>query len=241
MNKCIRFGLGIVLAAATFSTLHLVSDAATAADAEGFSPLFNGKDLGGWQNSQGNKPSNGWVVEDGVMVCKQGGGDIWTKERYGDFVLELEFNTMGNSGAFIRTDKPTDNVQTGIEVQVDNPAKKPSKHSVGSIYDLVAPVKDTAKKNEWNHLRITAVDNILTVELNKELIAEMNLDQWTEPGKNPDGTKNKFSTALKDFKREGHIGFQDHGAAVMYRNVRIKPVDKSAGKQPTAAEGNETK
>ena len=43
-------------------------------------------------------------------------------------------------------------------------------------------------------------------------------------GKNPDpdGSKNKFRTALKDFKREGHIGFQDHGANVWFRNVRIK-------------------
>jgi hypothetical protein len=39
---------------------------------------------------------------------------------------------------------------------------------------------------------------------------------------NPDGSRNKFRTALKDFKREGYIGFQDHGAAVAYRNVKIK-------------------
>jgi hypothetical protein len=69
---------------------------------------------------------------------------------------------------------------------------------------------------------ITARGSVLKVQLNGEQIAEMNLDRWTEPGMNPDGTKNKFKTALKDFKREGHIGFQDHGAEVAFRNVRIR-------------------
>jgi 3-keto-disaccharide hydrolase len=93
---------------------------------------------------------------------------------------------------------------------------------VGAIYDLVAPTKDTAKKDEWNKLEITAKGSKLVVKMNGEKINEIDLDRWTEGGKNPDGTKNKFSTALKDFKREGHIGFQDHGADVMYRNIAIR-------------------
>jgi hypothetical protein len=174
-----------------------------------------------WQNAQGKAPT-GWEVRDEAMVLKKGGGDIWTKERYGDFVLELEFKTKGNSGIFIRTDKPADPVQTGIEIQVDNPSRNPGKHSVGSIYDLVAPSKDVAKRDDWNKVEITAKGSKLAVKMNGEKINEMDLDRWTEGGKNPDGTKNKFSKALKDFKREGHIGFQDHGSEVMYRNVYVE-------------------
>ncbi len=50
----------------------------------------------------------------------------------------------------------------------------------------------------------------------------MDLDKWTEPHKNPDGTKNKFNTAYKDMPRVGHIGFQDHGMPFWLRNIRIK-------------------
>jgi hypothetical protein len=53
--------------------------------------------------------------------------------------------------------------------------------------------------------------------MNDEPIIDADLDRWTEAGKNPDGTPKKLRTALKDFKREGHIGLQDHGAIVKFR------------------------
>lgn len=226
----IQYALGDLKADDTPSAKKAAADivqrvilAAEAAD--GFVPLFNGTDLTGWTNAAGKAPGAGWVVVDGAMTLdrgKGGGGDIWTKERFGDFVLDLEFKTEGNSGIFIRTDNPRDNVQTGIEVQVLPPSDRPSKNSCGSIYDCLAPTKDPTRKGEWNRAVITCRKNIITVEMNGEKIIEMDLDRWTQPGKNPDGSNNKFKKALKDFSREGHIGFQDHGARVAYRNVRIK-------------------
>lgn len=227
MIRCLFACLVVsVLAFSLIATGAWAADPAKAqgdAKADGWRMLFTGKDLAGWQDRNGKPAGAGWIVDDGAMIRKDKAGDIWTKERFGDFVLDLEFKTTGNSGIFIRTEKPTDNVQTGIEIQVDNPSTKPDKHSCGAIYDCLAPSKNAAKKDEWNHAVITAVDNKITIVMNGEQIIDMDLNRWTEPGKNPDGTKNKFRTALKDFKREGHIGFQDHGAAVMYRNVKIKP------------------
>jgi hypothetical protein len=197
-----------------------------AEQAQGWKLLFNGKDFTGWQKADGKPVTSGWIVKDGAMVRNSPGGDIWTKDRYGDFVLALEFQTTGNSGVFVRTDNPKDNVQTGIEVQVDVPRGKPNKHSVGAIYDAVAPTKENARKDGWNKLKITAAGSKLTVEMNGEQVAEMDLDRWTQGNKNPDGTPNKYKTALKDFKREGHIGLQDHGARVMFRNITIKELKK---------------
>ncbi len=205
--------------------LSLAAFAAATASAADPTPLFNGKDLTGWTSAGGGPPGKGWAVEDGALVRKdKTAGDLWTKERYGDFVLEVEFKTAGNSGVFVRTDNTKDNVQTGVEIQVDVPRGKPDKHSVGAIYDLVTPTAETAKKDAWNALKITAKGNAIAAEINGTKVSEIDLDKWTEAGKNPDGTKNKYKAALKDFKREGHIGLQEHGAAVSFRNIRVTPL-----------------
>ena len=161
---------------------------------------------------------------------RKGGGDIWTKEKFGDFVLDLEFKTdaESNSGVFFRTGDIADFVQTGIEVQIldyvgSDEAK--SKGACGAIYDCQGPSKNMVRKTgEWNHYTITCKGNKIYVVLNGEQIIEMDLDLWTEAHKNLDGTKNKFKTAFKDMPRVGHIGLQDHGDAVWFRNIKIKPL-----------------
>lgn len=183
--------------------------------------LFNQRDLDAWQNGSGQPPAAGWVIEDGSLALRgKGGGYIWTRERFGDFVLDLEYETTGNSGLFFRTDKPQDPVQTGIEMQVDK-AETGGIHGAGALYDLLAPATKAARPG-WNHVRLAAKGSLIIIVLNDQPIVQADLEAWTTPGLNPDGSRNKFTTALKDFKREGHIGFQDHGAAVRYRNIRIR-------------------
>jgi len=184
----------------------------------GWEVLFDGSDLDdNWQKSR-------WVVKDRVLTNTRKAGMIWSKERFGDFVLDLEFKTEGNSGIFFRTDNTKNPVQTGIEIQVNKRVANPTTHSCGAVYDALAPSKEMTKDGQWNHITITARDNEIDIVLNGEQIIDMDLNEWTEAGWNPGPPrkKNKFKTALKDFKREGHIGFQDHGANVWYRNVRIK-------------------
>jgi hypothetical protein len=189
---------------------------------DGWILLFDGKSPDGWINL---KQAN---IEDGcINPYKSGNYVTCSKEKYGNFVLTCDFKISKNcnSGVFIRTGDPKDPVQTGIEIQVLDTAgkEKPSKHDSGSIYDLVAPTKNTMKPaGEWNHYEITCDKNKIKVVLNGEAIAEMDLDQWTEAGKGPDGTKNKFTKALRDFPREGHLGFQDHGQPCWFKNVKLK-------------------
>jgi hypothetical protein len=99
--------------------------AAGAADPKegGWRPLFDGTDLAAWTSAAGQQPSKGWVVEDGTLVRKEPAGDLWTGVRFGDFVLDLEFQTTGNSGVFIRTDKPTDNVPSWADGRHARPGR----------------------------------------------------------------------------------------------------------------------
>lgn len=190
---------------------------------DGWLALFNGTDLNGWHAPQGS-----WSVDDGTLA-RRGGGDIWTQEMYGDFELELEFKLapQTNSGIFFRTVDLRDPVQTGIELQVlDSYGKaEVGKHDAGAIYDCLAPrVNAVRPPGEWNRVRLVCRGSRIEADLNGEPIIRMDLDEWTEAGRNPDGTPNKFRTAYKEMPRRGHLGFQDHGKPVWYRNIRLRPL-----------------
>lgn len=165
-----------------------------------------------------------WTMEDGVLT-RHGGSYIWTKEKYGNFILDLEYKVSkgANSGVFFRTGDLNNVVHTGIELQVHETTDGAKYGANGSIYDCMPPKKNVSKPaGEWNHYTIVCKDNKIYVVHNGEQIIDMDLNQWTEAHKNPDGTPNKFNTAYKDMPREGFIGFQDHGQPVWFRNVKIK-------------------
>ena len=113
--------------------------------------------------------------------------------------------TTGNSGVFIRTDKPTDNVETGLEIQIERPAKwwAPDKHSCGALYDALAPTKEASKKDGWNHLVIIARGPKIAVVMNDEPIIDADLDRWTEAGKNPDGNQEQVSRRPQGLQARG--------------------------------------
>lgn len=201
----------------------------------GFVTLFDGKNMDAWKTVG---KESAWVVEDGALTVRRDmdGKEhnldyLWTKQAYENFVLELEFKVIDrtNSGIFIRTSNLQNPVYSGMEIQVANSFGRPglsNKGTTGAVYDCLAPTENAVRPpGEWNQCRVTCQDNLVSVVLNGKEIIDMDVDRWTTAGQNPDATSNKFKKkAIKDFTRRGHIGLQDHGRPVWYRNIRIKPL-----------------
>lgn len=219
MNKT-RF---LTLLSLLLASLGATSEAAP----KGFTPLFDGESLEGWFFLP-SKVEPVWKADpkNGTLGRVARNGAIWTEGTYGDFVLQAEFKLSRNcnSGIFFRSD-PQNPVQGGFEIQLYDSYGKDSvgTHDCGALYDAVAPqVNAVRKAGEWNQIEIRCEGPNVKVTLNGKTIVTANLDRWTTPEKNPDGSKNKFKTALKDLPRTGHIGFQDHGHNVWFRNVFLK-------------------
>ena len=207
-------------AAPGFSTdVHAVIGAGHGADSKRWDapqPVF-APDLSNAEFKPGS-----WAWENGVLVAK-GGGDLWTKESYGDFVLNLDFccAEKANSGVFLRCSSIPDWLNSAMEVQILQ-GDAPDKHLVGAVYDCVAPTRQIEiVPGKWYHYTISAKGSQIRVLLDGEQLVDMDLKKWTEAGKNPDGTPNKFTRAYKDMSRTGRIGLQYHTNKVEFRNIVI--------------------
>jgi len=194
---------------------------------QGYELLFNGKDLTGWKNNSG-KPIKTEVEDGAIQTFKCGGYVLMHEREFGDFILRCDVKLSKpktNSGIFIRMSDPKNPVQNGFEVQVLG-GKGTGKHDLGAIYDLVAPSKNMNKPiGEWNSIEVTCKGAEMSVKVNGEQVSKINLDEYTEPKKRPDGSKHKFGD-IKNLPRKGYLGFQDHGSKVWFKNVRIKSLDK---------------
>ena len=198
----------------------------------GWQLLFNGQDLTGWKCNNGKPIAT--PVESGALVpYKSGGYIIMHEEVFGDFVLKCDVrweDPRCNSGIFFRVEDPTNPVHTGLEIQVMGGTNL-GKHSFGSIYDLTAATKNAGKETgQWNTIEIRCQGPLINVTVNGEEVAKLNCDEFDRPGFCPDGEKHKFELngkprAVKDFARTGHLGFQDHGHKVWYKNVKLLELD----------------
>ena len=150
---------------------------------------------------------------------------LWTKEQYGDFILELEFKIpeQANSGVFLRTADRKDPVFTGIEVQVATPSAamtQPRRHGRGDLR-LPRSSKNAIKSPASGTSTASRARATKSPSCSTASASRMDLDQWTEPEESR-WHQNKFPQGDERFCPQGHIGLQDHGRPVWYRNIRIK-------------------
>ncbi len=189
--------------------------------AQGFASIFNGKDFTGWAGAVDN-----YEIKDGAIVCKPDhGGNLFTEQEYGDFVVRLEFKLPpgGNNGLAIRYPGKGNPAYDGMtELQVlDNTAEKYAKLDPrqyhGSIYGQVPAHRGYLRPvGQWNYQEVTVRGSTIKVELNGTVIVDANISEITDY---MDGSPHPG----KDLKK-GHFGFAGHNDPVMFRNIAIREI-----------------
>lgn len=210
--------------------------------AEEFTPPKTHPDSSAWQELFGKDlaeavyPQAIWRLEDGGILTAEEDQPIWTRKKYGDFILDLEFkNGPGaNSGVFLHCSDQANFVPNSVEVQIADPTFKkwqeavPSWHC-GAIFGRKAPSKQLCKApGEWNRLTITAKGKKIWVLLNGEVVNEIDLAQYTDSKTNPDGSEvpQFIAPSLDRLEHEGFLGLQGKhgGAPIWFRHLKIKPL-----------------
>lgn len=222
---------------ATLLTVLGLAAKTLAADADGFEPLFNGRDLDGWANV--NCAPETFTVRDGMIHCDGvPTGALRTTRQYENYILELEWRHLkegGNAGVFIWAGPLPAVGQPflrAIEVQVlDHGYGKSDWFTThGDIFPIhgskmkpFAPSKgdrsfpkEMRSKGvpEWNHYRIVATNGVLRLSVNGAEVSGGTECNW----------------------RRGFIALESEGGEVDWRNLRIKELPAS----PTPAGANES-
>ena len=206
-----------------------VNQLTDAEEAAGWTLLFDGT-LDGWRGYQRDDVPAGWASEGDLLTFTPGpsrSGDIITAEQFGNFELRLDWRVAdaGNSGIFFRViEEGRYTYHSGPEMQVlDNAGHRDGRNpltSAGSNYGLHAPTRDVTRPvGEWNEARIVVDGASVEHWLNGERIVAYELwtDEWTAMV-----AATKFAEWPQyGLARRGHIGLQDHGDPVWFRNIKI--------------------
>ena len=166
-------------------------------------PLFDGKDLNGWEPS--DALSNHWVAQSGELVNLEHGANLRTTRKFDDFKLHIELNCPngGNSGIYLRG---------RYEVQVAYENGPDRFHSMASIYGFLAPsIEMPRKPGQWESFDITLVGRRVTLVRDGTTL----LDNQEIPG--------ITGGALDSHESEPGVFYiqGDHTGGMKYRNITI--------------------
>ena len=146
----------------------------------------------------------GWKIEGNQLERVDKGGNLFSKEIFGDFALRLEFKLPpgGNSGLIFRTRM---NVEHQVEITAD--ARGPVHNGTsGSVFRRTIPTTNAAKPaGEWNSMEIEVRGRVVSVTYN--------------------GAKVVDRATIDDLPFRGPVGLQDHGTPLWFRGVQVKRFD----------------
>jgi len=225
-----------VLAVLVGTTAHADSgEHNTLTEAEragGWRLLFDGRTLDGWRGYHSMDLPAGWTVEDGTLHFADGQGDLITVDQFSDFELSLEWKVSegGNSGVFYLAQPGSEVIYRGApEMQVLDDARHPDGAnpltSAGANYALHPAPRGVVKPaGEWNSARIRLENGHVEHWLNGQKIVEYELGS-------PDWQERVANSKFADWPeygqaRTGHIGLQDHGDPVWFRDIKIRVISE---------------
>lgn len=226
-------GVVHVLLSACTVTPPSSSDAGTiltaAERAEGWRVLFDGSSLDAWRGYRKPEFPEGWqALEGSLVLVTAGAGDIITRDQFRNFDLRLDWKVApaGNSGIFYRATEEGNYIwQSASEMQVLDDERhadgKSQLTSAGSNFALYpAPRGASRPAGEWNAARLLVNGNHVEHWLNGVRVVDYELGSPEWVGR---VTASKFaSMPLYGRAAQGHIGLQDHGDRVEFRNIRIR-------------------
>lgn len=210
----------------------IITPGATSADAPSDAiVLFDGKDASKWKSTKDGSPVK-WKIDGGAMTVAGGTGGIETKEGFGDCQLHIEWRSpsvvkgesqgRGNSGIFFMG-------QYELQVLDNYNNRTYANGQAASIYKQSPPLVNAARKpGEWQTYDVIFTAPVfaesgalksparITVFFNG-VLAQNNTTIW--------GATQYIGTPL--YEKHGAkepLMLQDHGDAVSFRNIWIRPL-----------------
>ena len=124
-------------------------------------PLFNGRNLDGWEPI-GNPANSHWVVKDGLLVNEAHGANLKSTRKFDDLKLHFEVKCPdeANSGFYLRG-------RYEVQLEYEPLSANPPERRIGSIYGRITPKVDLPRTpGKWETFDVTLVGRTVTVVRN---------------------------------------------------------------------------
>ncbi len=207
---------------------------------EGWTLLFNGRDVLGWHTYGGKGVGSAWQIDDGTLHLAVpnragnktvNGGDLASDAVFsGDFEYKIDWKVgrLTNSGIFffVKEAPQYKNIyDTGLELQVLDDAiyegAGENTHRAGDFFSVAnARVRELNPVGQWNQVHVVLKNHKLTVSLNGFTIQEHDLNSPDWKQRLAASKLNAAPISKGDFS--GRIGLQDWGSTVWFRNIKFR-------------------